>query len=130
MTETGTGLRVSMLPGAPIGGGLQHNQTASILAPSSGGANNVLMSTAEDPYAGLNSRSKNNTNQSSLIESMRKIEQPSGGTPGFSKVINTLTTSNSPYVGGRESNMVTANRAYSELQENDARNYSHNQQPQ
>ena len=115
-----------MMPGAPIGGGLQ--QTASILAPSSGGngANNVLMSTAEDPYGGLNTKSRNNTNQSSLIESMRKIDQGQG-TPGLSKVINTLTTSNSPYVGGRDSKMITVNRAYSELQENDERNYSHNQ---
>lgn len=126
MTETGTGLRVSMMPGAPMGGGLQHNHTASILAPSSAGngGNNVLMSTVEDPYSGLNTKGKNTTNQSSLVESLRRNEPPTGNTPGFNRgVINTATTSNSPYVNGRDSTMLAQNRAYSAY--NDERNFSH-----
>lgn len=54
VTETGTGLRVSMAPQG-FGGLNQHNQTGSIIAPSSAGNKEengraILMSTIDDPY--------------------------------------------------------------------------------
>ena len=104
------------------------------MAPSSGGqhgTNNVLMSTADDPYMQRTYYQRFGNNQSSLIESLRKVEP---GQQQLGKqhqvVINTATTSNSPYLGQAQiprdsQHHHGTNRNYSQYYPEEYRNYSH-----